>query len=203
MDANFSKYAAYFGRTPDFVRPPVAGANPQVSVGRFPPRPVGFLRQFFVPCSKVWVYVTRGMSASEMRVSGEEKHAARIELLAFSNTLFSGAHDGQDMISAVLQVLAVVPFEAGIFFAPGFTVANEEPFCSNPEMRAFLFTEPAGVEMRRLCACTPGAKLVLSVTPITLSEREYAVKHGPRGLIELFIKQGVTNLFDPFRKAVV
>jgi len=203
MDANFSKYASYFGRAPDFVRAPAGGAKPQVSVGRFPPKPVGFLRQFFVPCSKVWVYVTWGMSANVMRVSGEEKHAANIELLAFSKAPLTGAQDGQDMISAVLQILATIPFQEGIFFAPGFTAAFDEPFSSNPEMRGFLFTEPAGVEMRRLCACAPGAQLVLSVTPITFSEREYAVKHGPRGLIELFIKQSVANFFDPFRKAVV
>ena len=205
MDANFSKYAALFGRAPDFVRPPAAGVHPQVSVGRFPPRPVGFLRRFFVPFSKRWVYITWGMSASAMRVSGKEadQHAARIELLAFSNTLLSESMDGQDMISGVLQVLAAVPFKAGIFFAPGFTAEFEEPFCSNSEMRAFLFTEPGGVEIRRLCSCTPGAQLVLCVTPITLSEKKYAVTRGPRGLIEIFMKQGVSNSFDPFRKSVV
>ena len=181
------------------------GISPQVSVGRFPPRPVGFFRRHFVPFNKLWVYLTWGMSANAMRVSGNEpdEHPERVELIALSNTPYSGAQDGQDMISGVLQVLATVPFKAGIFFGPGFTVANEEPFCSNSEMRAFLFTELGGVETRRLCACTPGAQLVLCVTPITMSEREYAVKNGPRSLITIFMKQGVPNFFDPFRKAVV
>lgn len=140
-----------------------------------------------------------------MRVSkeGGDKHAERIELLAYSKNPLVGAHDNQDMISAVLQVLATIPFAAGIFFAPGFTAQSEEPFCSNSEMRAFLFTEPVGVEASRLCSWTPGAQLVLSVTPITVSERDYAAKHGPRPLIELFIKNGVKDFFDPFRKTVV
>jgi hypothetical protein len=140
-----------------------------------------------------------------MRVSSErgDRHAERIELLTYSKNPLVGAQDGQDMISAVLQVLATIPFAADIFFAPGFTAQFDEPFCSNSEMRAFLFTEPAGVEMSRLCSCTPGAQLVLSATPITVSEREYAVKYGPRGLIESFQKHGVPNLFDPFRKSVV
>ena len=140
-----------------------------------------------------------------MRVSNEggDKHAERIELLAYSMNPPVGVQVGQDMISAVLQVLATIPFAAGIFFAPGFTAQFDEPFCSNSEMRAFLFTEPAGVAVSRLCSCAPGAQIVLSVTPITVSERDYAAKHGPRPLIELFIKNGVKNFFDPFRKTVV
>ena len=205
MDAHFSRYAAFFGRAPDFVRTPAPDASPQVSVGRFPPKPVGFFRRLFTPVSDRWVYLTWGMSAKPMHVSGEEAntHAERIELLAYSKNPFVGTHDDQDMISAVLQVLAAIPFAAGIFFAPGFTAQFDEPFCPNSEMRAFLFTEPAGVEIARLCRCTPGAQLMLSVTPITVSERDHAAKHGPRSLIELFIKQGVNNFFDPFRKTVV
>ena len=158
-----------------------------------------------MPVSDRWVHMTLGMSAKPMRVSSEEanKHAERIELLAYSKNPLVGADDDQDMISAVLQVLAAIPFAAGIFFAPGFTAQFDEPFCSNSEMRAFLFTEPAGVEMSRLCSGTLGAQLVLSVTPISVSERDYAAKHGPRPLIELFIKNGVKNFFDPFRKTVV
>ena len=180
MDPSFSKYAAFFGRAPDFVRAPAPGVSLEVSVGRFPPKPAGFFRRLFTPVNDRWVYITSGMSAKPMRVSGEEHHAERIELLAYSLSPLVGGPDGQDMISAVLQVLACIPFDAGIFFAPGFTAQFDEPFCSNPEMRAFLFTEPAGVEMRRLCSCTPGAQLVLSVTPITVCERDHAARHGPR-----------------------
>lgn len=205
MDPHFSRYAAFFGRAPDFIRTPAPDASPQVSVGRFPPKPVGFFRRLFTPVNDRWVHVTWGMSAKPMRVFGEEAntHAERIELLAYSINPPVGAQDGQDMISAVLQVLATIPFAEDIFFAPGFTAQFDEPFCSNSEMRAFLFTEPAGVEISRLRSCTPGAHLMLSVTPITVSERDHAAKHGPRSLIEQFIKQGVKNFFDPFRKTVV
>ena len=205
MEANFSKYAELFGHAPDFVRAPVTGADPQVSVGRFPPKPTSFLRRFLGQGAGRWTHVTWGMSAKPMRVSSQdgEKHAERIELLARSQNPIVGTRNGEDLISAVLQVLAAVPFAAGIFFAPGFTAQFDEPFCSNSEMRAFLFTEPAGYEMSRLCSCTPGAQLVLSATPITVSERNYLAKHGPRSLIELFQKHGVPNLFDPFRKSVI
>ena len=204
MDTRFSKYAAFFGRSPDFVRDPPPGA-PQISVGRFPPISAGLFRRLFTPVRDRFVYITHGMSATPMRVPAEvaRLYPAKIELIAYCREAYIGAQDGQDMVSACLQALAVVPFEMDIFFGPMHTAAMEESFGPNPEMTAFFFAVPDGVEMRRLCSCTPAAELVVSVMPITSSERAYAVERGPEPLLDLFVKQRVPNFFDPFRKSVV
>lgn len=70
-------------------------------------------------------------------------------------------------------------------------------------MSAFFFAVPDGVEMSRLCSCTLAAQLVVSVMPITSSERAYAVASGLEQFIELLEQRRVPNLFDPFRQAVV
>jgi hypothetical protein len=56
--------------------------------------------------------------------------------------------------------------------------------------------------MSRLCSCTPQAALVVSVMPITASERAFVVQHGSERLVELFQKHDVPNLFDMSRKPV-
>jgi hypothetical protein len=140
-----------------------------------------------------------------MRIPSEEVsvYPARIELIAYCAGAYVGAYDGQDMVSAYLQALAQIPFNTDMFFGPLHTTAFEEPICPESEMRAFFFAVPDGVEMSRLCSCTPASQLVVSVMPITSSERAYAVEQGPDRLVELFAKHRVPNFFDPFREAVI
>jgi len=130
-------------------------------------------------------------------------YPARIELIAICEGAYLDAHNGQDYVSACLQVLACLPSSTDIFYGPMHTATLEEPFGPDPQMIAFFFALPDGVEMRRLCSCTPAAELVVSVMPITSSERAYALEHGSDKLIDLFEKHSVPNLFDPFRKAVL
>lgn len=204
MDTRLSKYAAFFGRAPDFIREPQAGASPSVSVARFPPAAVGFLRRFVTPVHDRCVYITHGMSEAQMRVPAEQAsvYPSRIELVAYCTGAYVGAHDGQDTVTALLQGLAAMPFQMGSFFGPMQTAALEQPICPGTEMSAFFFAVPDGVEMSRLCSCTPQAELMVSVMPITASERAFAVQHGSERLVELFQKHDVPNLFDMSRKAV-
>ena len=69
-------------------------------------------------------------------------------------------------------------------------------------MTGFLFGVPDGVEMRRLCSCTPSAELVVSVIPVTAAEIRFAKAKGTDRLIEQFEKNGVSPIFDPFRRGV-
>lgn len=203
MDSRLSKYAAFFGRTPDFVREPEVAVSPAVSVARFPPAAVGFLRRFVTPVHDRCVYITHGMSESEMRVPAAQAsiYPSRIELIAYCPGAYIGAHDGQDMVSALLQVLAALPFQTGSFLGPMQTASLEQPIPGS-EVSAFFLAVPEGVEMSRLCACTPHAELVVSVIPITASERALAVERGSERLLELFEEHHVPNLFDMSRKGV-
>jgi hypothetical protein len=204
MDMGLSKYAAFFGRSPDFVREPQAGDTPAVSVARFPPRAAGFFRRLFTPVHDRWVYITHGMSETPMPVPADEAsvYPSRIELIAYCRVAYVGTDDGQDMITGLLQWLAAMPFETGSFFGPMQTASLEEPICPGTAMSALFFAVPDGVDMPRLCSCTPRAKLVVSVMPITTSERAFAVQHGSKRLIKLFEKNHVLNLFDMSRNPV-
>jgi len=144
------------------------------------------------------------MSETQMRVPAEQAsvYPSRIELIAYCPGAYVGAHDGQDTVTALLQGLAAMPFEMDSFFGPMRTAALEQPICPGTEMSAFFFAVPDGVEMSRLCSCTPHAELVVSVMPITASERAFAVQHGSERLVGLFQKHDVPNLFVMSRKAV-
>jgi hypothetical protein len=145
------------------------------------------------------------MSSAEMRVPPQEAsmYPSRIELIACCAGAYIGAFDGQDMVSLCLQKLASMPFQRDVFFGPLHLASLKEPIGQGTEMSAFLFAWPVGVAMRRLCSCTAAARLVVSVMPITASERDYALQHGPGRLIELFEKRRVPNVFDLTRKGVV
>jgi hypothetical protein len=201
----FSKYAAYFGRAADFTLEARAGTTPAVSVGRFPPASTGLFRRFTTPIHDRFVYVTYGMSCKPMQIPENEKaiFPSTIELIAYTRNVYVDEHDSVDMVSIYLQALAALPFEMDIFFGPAQTAALEEPLSPNSQMSSFFFALPDGINMPRLCSCTPGAQLVLSVMPISGSERKFAVTNGPRQLIDLFERHRVPNLFDPFRRSVV
>jgi hypothetical protein len=205
MDTRFSKYAAFFGRAPDLIREPEAGVTPAVAVARFPPVAAGFFRRWVTPVHDRCVYLTHGMSEARMNVPAEQAsgYPSRIELVAYCTGAYVGAHDGQDMVAALLQGLAAMPFQAGGCFGPLQTAALEQPICPGTEMSAFFFAVPYGVAMSRLCSCTPRAELVVSVMPITASERAFAVEHGAERLVGLFERHSVPNLFDMARNPVV
>lgn len=205
MNAPFSKYEAYFGRSADFILEPREGTTPAVSVGRFPAVSTGFLRRFVTPVHDRVVYVTYGMSCNPMRVPDAEKqiYPSAIELIAFCKGPYVGEHDGTDMVATHLQALAGLPFQMDMFFGPMHTAALEERLSPNSEMSAFFFALPDGINMSRLCSCTPAAQLAVSVMPITIAERSFAVANGTERLVALFEQNNVPNLFDPFRRSVV
>jgi hypothetical protein len=205
MDDRFSKCAAFFGRDPDFVREPQSGLTPEVSVGRFPPVSVGFFRRFITPAHEFCVYITHGMSNAAMHVPAEPPASqhSRIELCAYTTGAYIGAYDGDELVSRCLQFLSAIPFESDTYLAPLHTASFGRPLCPGSEMSGFFFAIPTGVDMRRLCSCTPQAELVVSVFPISSSEHEYTVKHGGFALMALFEKNQVQVTFDPFRKPVI
>jgi Suppressor of fused protein (SUFU) len=200
-----SKYEAFFGRPADFVLEARPDAAPVITVGRFPAVSAGFLRRFVTPVHDRFIYVTYGMSSKHMEVPPDQAriYPSSIELIAYCKEVYVGALDGTDMVSLHLQALATMPFQTHMFLGPMHTAALEEPICPNSEMSAFFFAVPDGVEMSRLCSCTPAAQLVVSVMPITAPEHAYIVTNGPESFIRLLEQHSVPNLFDPFRRAVV
>jgi len=205
MNTQLSKYEAYFGRPADFILEARTGVTPAVSVGRFPSVSAGFFRRFVTPVHDRVIYITYGMSSKPMRVPEDEKdiYPSAIELIACCKGAYVGERDGTDMVAIHLQALAAMTFETDLFFGPLHTAALEGPISPNSEMSAFFFAVPDRIDMPRLCSCTPAAQLVVSVMPITASERNFAVANGPEKLMELFEQHNVPNLFDPFRRSVV
>jgi hypothetical protein len=205
MNPQLSKYEAYFGRAADFILEARQGATPCVTVGRFPPVSAGFLRRFVTPVHDRVVYVTCGMSCKPMRIPEAEKqvYPSAIELIACCKGAYAGEREGTDIVAIYLQALAALPFEMDIFFGPMHTAALEERLSPNSEMSAFFFALPDGINMSRLCSCTPAAQLVVSVMPITTAERSFANTNGSEKLVALFQQHRVPNLFDPFRRSVV
>ena len=198
------KYAAFFGRPPDLIIDPGPSDPQSPSVCRFPPTKVGFLKRIFTQLPANCVYITDGMSRQEMAVPEQERrtYPTRIELIALSTAAIVGGNDGCDVGTAILQALAVIPFKQNIFFGPLQTCDFGDRICTNSEMTGFFFAVPDGVDMGRLCRCTPAAQLVVSVIPITPKEIVYAKEKGSDQLIALFEKAGVPSVFDPFRKGV-
>ena len=205
MGPSLKKYTDFFGRKPDFIREPLVDPKDSPFVYRFPEMKVGFFKRFRVPVSDVWVFITDGMSVKEMTVpnTGEASYPSRIELVAYAKQPIIGQSDDEDIVTAVLQALSLLPFEKNAFFGPLLTCNFGEKICLNSEMTGFFFGVPGGVNMNQLCKCTQSADLVVSVIPISAAELKFVGSKGPEELVELFDKQGVPNLFDPFRKSLV
>jgi len=184
------KYTAFFGRGADVVLDAKPDDPRSPSVYRFPPTRAGFLKRIFTPPATDFVFMTDGMSSHAMPVPPEEQrvYPSRIELFACARGAPVVGPEGRDVVTAILQGLAVVPFTQRIFFGPLHTCDLGEPVSSNPEMTGFLFAVPEGVDIARLCSCTPAAELVVSVIPVTASEIRYAKAKGPDQLIAQFEK---------------
>lgn len=205
MDDRFSKYESFFGRRVDYMREPQANVHPPVSVCRIPPAEVSFFRRFSTPVFDRTVYITYGMSAEPMHIPADKTHIypARIELISYCMGGYLGAKDGQDLVSAQLVGLAAMAFGHEMFFGPMQTASLEEPMCPGTSMTAFFFAVPDGVDMKKLCSCTPAAELVVSVMPITSTERAYAVSNGIDSLLQVFEEKNVPNFFDVYRPSAV
>ena len=205
MNDRFSKYESFFGRGVDYVRGPQPNTHPAVSVCRIPPAKVSFFRRFSTPVYDRTVYITHGMSVEPMHIPPDQTHIypARIELISYCMGAYVGAQDGQDLVSAQLVGLAAMAFGHDMFFGPMHTAAPEEPMCPGTSMNAFFFAVPDGVDMKKLCSCTPAAELVVSVMPITSAERAYAVSNGPESLLQVFEEKKVPNFFDVNRPSAV
>jgi hypothetical protein len=200
--AGIHKYAAFFGRAADLVREPEPAAEPAIAVARFPPMRVGFLRRLFTQLPERCVYVTHGMSSAAMHAPATTPGwPSHIELLASCAGAYVG-DDGVDVASQCLQDLAALPFATESFLGPMHTATLGREF-GGSRMSAFLFTVPTGLDLRRLCACTPAAQLVVGVMPITAAERDFAAEYGSEQLIERFEARGVANAFDLSRAPVV
>jgi hypothetical protein len=76
--------------------------------------------------------------------------SSRIELFACAEGAPVVGPEDRDVVTAILQGLAVVPFTQRIFFGPLHTCDLGEPISSNSEMTGFLFAVPEGVDIARL-----------------------------------------------------
>jgi len=198
------KYSAFFGRAPDLVLSPMANDPRSPFVYRFPPTSAGFFKRIFTPLSSDCVFMTEGMSSHEMLVPpGEQRlYPSRIELLACSSGAIVAGPDRRDVVTSILQRLAVIPFQQKIFFGPLHTFDFQENICVNSAMTGFVFAVPDGLDMRRLCSCTPSAQLVVSLVPVAANEIRYAKDKGSDQLLAQLESAGVPPVFDLFRKEV-
>lgn len=204
MNASLSKYTAFFGRKADIVLQPDPTTPKSCYVYRFPPAQSGFLSRFFTPLRDTYVYVTDGMSLFDMVIPTELQkiYPKRIELLACTKAPITGGLDKEDIVTRLLQVLVSTIFRLNTFAGPLQTVDLGEKMCPNSEMTGFLFGVPGGIDMPRLCRCTQAAQLVVSVIPITAGELKIVKEKGPTTLVTAFEREGVENVFDPFRQAI-
>jgi hypothetical protein len=88
---------------------------------------------------------------------------------------------------------------AGRIFAPGQTVDMGEALLPGTAMSAFFFGVTPSVDMRRLCAASGNAALMLHITPISKKECAMAVQNGPDALVDVLEKAGITPMFDLHR----
>jgi hypothetical protein len=203
-ESYLSRYTAFFGRNADEILRPDPGVRGSCFAYRFPPTRVGFVARLFKSLPDVCVYITDGMSKSDMTIPPElqDTYPKRIELIACTRSPITGATDKQDVVIRLLQCLAGTVVQRQVLVGPGQTCDFGEKICPNTGMSGFFFGLPDGVDMRRLCRCTPAAELVVSVTPVTPGELALARKQGPRALVSAFEREGVPNMFDPFRRGV-
>lgn len=196
-------YTAFFGRDADLVLPPPEECPDAPFVYRFPPSNAGFFKRIFSQAHEVGVYITDGMARFPMNVPAAERDVfpSRVELLAFAAEPVAD-DGGTDSVAPVLQALALVPRAQGIFFGPLHTC--EWPAGTGPSsaMEGFFFAVPDGLDMGRLCRCTGGAELVVSVMPITRGELTLAKSRGSEALLDRFEEEDVENVFDPFRESI-
>lgn len=201
---SLSRYSAFFGREANLVLPPPAKTPNAPFVYRFPPFRAGFFKRFFAQAHDVGVYITDGMSQFPMDVPERERevYPNRIELITYVSGKFVD-DDGHDIVATEIQSLALMPQEQGIFFGPMHTCEYEQFLSAEKTMNGFFFAIPEGLDMNRLCSCTNGAGLVVSVMPITGNEIELAKAEGPEFLLEQFEANNVENKFNPLRPSVV
>jgi hypothetical protein len=194
--------AAFFGRPADYVLKPPENSPDAPFVYRFPPLAGGFFKRLFSQANNVGVYITDGMARRPMNVPQAERPVfpERIELIAYAKEALVA--DNADAVAPVLQDLAMLPWLENVFFGPMHTCEWQGGLWPASSMAGFFFAVPDGIDMRRLCSCTEGAQLVVSVMPITLNEIAVAKNSGPLKLLEQFESQAVENHFDPFRNSV-
>jgi hypothetical protein len=94
-----------------------------------------------------------------------------------------------------------LPVRQGGFFAPGQTVDMGEALLPGTVMSAFFFGVTPSADMRRLCAASGNAELMLHVVPISKKECALAVQNGPDALLDVLEKAGVTPIFDLHRQS--
>lgn len=204
MRSNLAKYEAFFGRPADETLAPRGEDTSSCYVHRFPPRRVNFFKRLFTPLNDVCVYITDGMSTGDMSLPPELQgtYPSRVELIACTEAPIVGGKDNQDIVTRLLQWLAEQIARRQTFVGPVQSIDLGEIMCPGSEMTGFFFGVPDGIEMRRLCGCTSAAQLVVSVIPVTMNELQLVKTNGPEALMDAFEREGIKNLFDPFRKGI-
>jgi Suppressor of fused protein (SUFU) len=202
LDA-IQRYAAVFGRPPFIERK--SNDRNHISVLGFPPLKKSFWRSLWSEAHDSTVYVTVGMSGHDMAVPQAERHscATKVELLAVCDGQIVGGPAGtEDVVAALLLLIAEYVLDKGIILGVGHTLDLQEPLTTNTAMSAFLFTPPEGIDEKRLRRCTR-AQSLLNVVSISKAELDYAREVGVAALVERFQASGVRPMFDYMRRSAL
>ena len=197
------RYAAVLGRPP-FISRQSSGGRHIEALG-FPPMKRSFWRSLLAEAHDTTIYVTAGMSDHPMAVPDSERHiyVPRVELMAVCDgQVVGGPTASDDVVTALLLLVADYVLDQGIFIGVGHTLDFQEPLSPNTQMSAFLFTPPEGIDEKRLRKCTQ-AQALLNVVPISAAELGLARSEGVAALVDRFAASGVAPVFDYLRPSVV
>jgi hypothetical protein len=160
----------------DFIHHPSVGA-PHVDVFRYPPS----------GDRTYWCYITNG--TSDFPIQLPDGTYFRIELLAATRAI-------SEVAPAVLHTLGKMPFEFSTFLHYYHTIPFPQGLPAEPYTFAFLIPPFLAENLRAFPLGSGQTVTLLQVIPITAKERDYAVKHGSRALVEQLPDLLSTWLFD-------
>ena len=190
------KVQTVWGRTVDVAYAQSNDEEPSVHVLRFAPtwKPWASARSHFV-------YVTTGMSESDMPGPSDSDRPRRVELCAYADR--EQSDDGRDLVVWALHSIAHSPWRNNLSLAPLDTFSWGGPLIHGSDMAAFFFAVPDGVDVGRLCLALRSPDLVLQVVPISEPERQLALRDGSEALLDRLEKSGVPPHFDLQRQSTV
>lgn len=200
MIITIEKYSAIFGRSPLLVHEP-NDSNHVVSAF-FPEINAGFFKRLMAEGTDQNIYITAGFSRYRMNPPKnlEYKPETRVELIAQTNgQITCGESVQEDVVTNVLLTVTNFIIENSLFIEPGHTLDFQQPIAVNSEMTSYLFTVPEHLDIKRICKANKGCQNLISLIPISENELNYTKQHGILALIDIFEKNNVHPLFDPFR----
>lgn len=190
-------YGMVWRRSADQVFHQTDDEIPRVDVYRFPPT-----RRFWAPASRMYVYVTAGMSDVAQPHATEDPR--RIELTAFVGRSGTGPADQPtDVVARALHELAHEPFRRRLFLGPLHTVDMGGPLVPGSQMIGYFFAVTPGVNQKSLARAVGSDALFIQPVPVSQQEMDLAVEEGPEALLNALERFSVPPYFDLERMSVL